>query len=339
VRHFEAALAILLWLVLLPAMLYLRSNIINCVIVALVIGLMLHAYSLRPYCVEFDDEEEEAMIMMSHPPSMMSNPVEHMNPGQSSRGVFDMSNKDTKEEWRLIGFVLLLLSTVGSSIAFSMGGSEALCSWLAPTASDCSIADLRRLQSNHSRFHCRDGFVDLSQRRSLLTKGGTMLKTYTEHRIAPIYLQQPEQQDIPVAWAVSKNLELSAEPCGKTGLCGLFASAASASSDKASFDKLKRILHNDLVEAGASRAFEEDSIPTVVLTNLADPEGKAVYSYVGLLFHLFVLFGLCNVQWLMFCEPESKIDASWSACGRCGNPESYDQLLEGIEQSECSEPH
>lgn len=319
----------MLWLGFFPTMFYVENDALNCVILFLTIALMLHAYTMRPYCTEFDDEEEEAMMEMglaSGGADGMAG-VASLSHHATTRDISSLNAvdiKDNQEEWKLVCFVIVLLCTVGSCIAFTMGGADVLHSWLAPAASPCSVKDLVDLQNSYARFHCSDGFVDLSQQRSILQKGGTLVKTYNEHRIAPVYLKKPSGTDIPVAWAVSKNLKLTGSPCGETGLCGIFTSKVHA-SDKAAFHALRDVAHLDVVkQKDSSKEIDKDSIPTVILTSLADPEGKAVYFYVGAILYFVVLLGLCNTQWSMFFEAPSKLDAD----NFFASKDDYDELRE-----------
>lgn len=311
VRHLEAACAIMLWIAYFPLMFFVHSDALNVCILVLVVFLMIHAYTMRPYCTEFDEDDEEAMMEMS-----LSNDAPQTPP----------MDKDSLEAWKLVGLLTILICTVGSIISFSMGGGDVLHSWLTIKKSGCSVAELAKLQNDFARFHCSDGFVDLNQQRSLMTKGGILVKTYTAYRIAPVYLQnQPTKTDLPVAWVVSKNQKLTEKPCGDDGLCGIFASKYGAESDQASYKALKTVARDEVIKAGASDKFDQDSIPAVVLTSLVDPEGKASYFYVGILFYCIVLFGLCNTQSQWLREPASKLDAD-RICGV--NRPGYDQLNE-----------
>merc|ERR1711988_2013615 len=89
--------------------------------------------------------------------------------------IFELTNKDNQEELKLVVFIIMLLCTVGSSIAFSMGGVDVLQLWLSPPALDCSLADLPKLQKEHDRFSCSDGRVDLALERTVLTTGGAFV--------------------------------------------------------------------------------------------------------------------------------------------------------------------
>merc|ERR1719498_1335388 len=99
-RHIEAAVAVILWASFLPAMFYVHNSALNCVIIVLVIGLMLHAYTMRPYCVEFDEEEEEAMLEMT-----MADPSNKT----VNNSMAVPSNKDHQEERKLVVFLVTLL--------------------------------------------------------------------------------------------------------------------------------------------------------------------------------------------------------------------------------------
>jgi len=316
-RHVEAAASVLLWVALFPSMFYVGNTALNIVFLFLVITLMLHAYTMRPYCTEFDEEEEEAMMDI-----VMGT--------EKNAHLAEITTKEHTEEFKLVGFLIIILCTVGCTTAFSMGGIDVFHSWFTKTATDCSVADLSKLQGTHARFHCSDGFVDLAQQRSVLTKGGSLVKTYTAYRIAPVYShRQPSKTDLPVAWTVSKNLKLTENPCGNNGLCGIFAPKESEPSDQASLKALKTVARDEVIKAGASDKFDEDSIPAVVLTSLADPEGKAVYFYVGMFFYLVVLIGLCNIQRSMLFETPSKLDADLIFSG---NRPGYDHLNDGNER-------
>merc|ERR1719305_1763716 len=98
------------------------------------------------------------------------------------------STKERDEEWKHLALVATLLGTVMCCICLSMGGVEALATWVAPTANGCSVADLGKLEGSHGRFHCTDGFVDLSQEMTLAEKGTSPMETYAHlYRIAPVY--------------------------------------------------------------------------------------------------------------------------------------------------------
>lgn len=319
-RHIEAAAATVLWIAFLPLTFFVGSDPLNCIMIILVIGLMIHAYTMRPYCTEFDEEEEEAMMemVMSTEPKLASNWP-------------DLQTKETAEEWKLVGLVIALLCTVGSGIAFGNGGAEVFHTWRAPMATDCSVAELADLQGKYQRFGCHDGFVDLGQQRSLMVKGGSLVKTYDMYRIAPVYTDQsPRSADLPIAWAVSKNLKLTKAPCGETGLCGIFTKNEDADKkDLENYKQLMKVAREAVVKAGASEKFDEDSIPSVILTSLVDPEGKTVYFYTGVIFYVVVLVGLLHTQRSMLIETPSKLDSE-RIFGGSTPPGGYDQLDERI---------
>jgi len=304
VRHLEAALATTLWLAFLPAAFYVGSGVLNTVILVLVIALAIHAYSMRPYCTELDEEEVEAM-----------GEVIRTNEPVKAGAYPGLAIKETSEEYRLVILIIVLLCTVGCSISFSMGGGQVVHQWLLPTAADCSMKDIAKIESTHPRFHCSDGFVDLAQQRSLMAVSGSLVKTYTAYRIVPVYEKEsPSKKDLPVAWAVSKNEKFTSAPCGgnRQGLCGIFIEKDPLwheAIDKANYKTLKKLASDEMVKGGASDKFDQDSIPAVSLTNLANPNGRAIYLYMGGSFYIIVLIGLINTQKTMLMEPASKLDA------------------------------
>merc|ERR1712046_114530 len=103
----------------------------------------------------------------------------------------ETSYKEFAEEWKLVLLVLTVASTLGATIAFSMGGGAVLRSWIAPVSKGCSVSDLHKIEGSFESFHCKDGFLDLSQQTSFMTKGGVMIKTYSAYRIAPVYSSKP----------------------------------------------------------------------------------------------------------------------------------------------------
>lgn len=319
-RHTEVALATILWLGFLPAAFFFDSPAVNCTMLAGIIGLMLHAWLTRPYFTEFEEEEEEEMMDMLNVPRPTVQ-------AQEDTAKKDYHNKDVLEEGRLVYLLVVLASIVACCISFASGGSLVVHTWLAPTAADCSVANLAKLELEHARFQCSDGFVDLARRMTLAVFNSTWMESYADfYHIAPVYTTQPSGPGTarPIAWSVSKNYDLASDPCKGKGLCGLFASKYGFSSDNQHF--------MSMLNYSGDNAFnitgEEEQLPMVSLTNLADPEGKLVFLSIAGVAYVFALAGLLYAQCMMYAEKTSKLDVYGSrlCCGNAATASGYTPL-------------
>lgn len=291
-RHVEVFIAIVIWLGILPVVYFIRSAALNCLALLLVIFLVAHAYSLRPFCTELNDEEEETI-------------GDALAGKQAAREGGSAENQ--LEEWKLVSVVMVLLCGIASVVALSVGGARALRVWTAPMVFQCSIADLDK---SVQRFHCKDGFLDKSQEQTLMLKGGLSVGvgTYTVYRMVPIYLspRDRDKNSIPIAWGVTQNAHIVNDICGQ-GVCGISPSLDSNPEEIASFAKLAKVLGEALVSAGANE-FDSGSIPTVILVDPNGPEGTPICFIVGAVFYVVVLSGLCFLQFHMHFEAPSKAD-------------------------------
>jgi len=311
VRHFEAALVLLVWIGFLPAAMYLTSThkaIVCTLALAVVLGMLLHSFFQRPYFTECDDVEldfEERSSLTKHTQE------EHVL-------VF--------EEWRLVFFLLLLLSSVGAAIGIGMGGDTVYHVLRTPGTSKCSVIDLADLQTSYEKVWCQDGFVDVSQQVSFYTKKGIMTSAYSIYRMAPVYSDSKRanassDRGAPVAWAITKDHHMAPAPCAD-GLCGLmldFKEGVFVSDvDRGIYGKLKNTLYDELKKnvdnsdetLYALRKFSKESVPAILLTDPSNPQGLAGYFVVGIVSYAVTLLGIICLQFQMFCEPSKKSEGA-----------------------------
>lgn len=310
VRHFEAALVLLVWIGFLPAAIYLTSThkAIVCILaLVVVLGMLLHAYIQRPYCTDEDVEVDFELI--------------GKDKERASESITKMVQEDHRlvfEEWRLVFFLAMLLSSVGAAIGVGMGGDVVFHVLRTPGTSKCSVTNLADLRESYEKVWCQDGFVDISQQVSFYRKKGIMTSAYDIYRMAPVYLDSKSAQapaserGEPVAWAVTKDQHMTPAPC-VDGLCGLlleFKDGVFVSDvDREIYGKLKDTLYDELQKHTDSK-FSKEKVPAILLTDPSDPQGLAVFFVVGITSYAITLLGIICLQVQMLCEPSKKTEGT-----------------------------
>jgi len=285
-RHTEVAVAAVLWGVVLPLVLLLvpleMMTWLSILLFAVFTALIMHAVSLRPFCVDKVNEEQD----------------EDLPPDQ------EKDANDSWEEVKLMLTALVLLSGVGGIVCLVLGGDAAFRSWMASGTLDCSVTDLEVLQeAGTAKFFCQDGFVDVTQQASILTKGTGFRGGMRIYRIAPVF--ESEGSKSLVAWSVTRDQVLSSSPCdGAMGLCGLFLQPASepcmssvvcfTPEERGRFTKMQGIVTQALQTSGVSTAGAAD-MPLVVLTDPHDPLGNMRHLLRAVGFWAFTFIGILAV--------------------------------------------
>lgn len=293
-----------------------------CTIILIIILLTIHSCTLRPFYTEtseFDVQDEYGEMWV------IDGPVQRDTGDVQLRGDKLPAHKEDWEECKLVFLCMLVISSVGCCISMTCGGAFVFRTWTARSASDCSVANLGDLwQDGYAKFSCKDGYVDFDHQLTTIQRENEVQgSTYTTYNMAPVY-QDPDDK-VPVAWAVAKNEHLDSGFQARLpvhagdGLCGIMVNTQPADrmckglycaseQDQRSFSELKhafvkhfnaegsRHSHGEQDTDSKESAFDVHALPTVELTNLANPEGKIRHFVYSVFLYVVTLLGLIGMQ-------------------------------------------
>mmetsp|Transcript_137160 Transcript_137160/g.242475 ORF Transcript_137160/g.242475 Transcript_137160/m.242475 type:complete len:392 (+) Transcript_137160:113-1288(+) len=309
-RFIELGLAFVLWAVACVFLLFFPHQLVaSLVIVFAMVCLVLHSQLLRPYCYEFD-EEEDALFGADLNDDAAENAVENGNP--NARRMFGELGQQFWEEWKLVLLCVLIMGSIGCVVSWTRGGAFAFQTWIAPKHAPCDVANLPEAHSGgNKKFSCQDGYLDVEGQVSLMKKVGILMPSYNTYRMAPVYSERPKDGDLPVAWAVSFNLHMNpARPMN--GASGIFVSLDEdpsicqsllciARQDQTAYLELRHLLE-DTIQKDVDDEFDAAKLPAVVLTDLRNPIGKTFHFLSGAACYLVVMICLCCVTTSMVME-------------------------------------
>lgn len=305
-RFVELIFAVVLWVAVFALLLLFKHQLVATVfIVFVMICLLLHSQLLRPYCYEFDEEEDtffEANLTDDAP-------IAESN----QRRMFGAElGQQFWEEWKLVCLCVIIMSSIGCVVCWTVGGSLAFQTWIAHKHTPCIVADLQEVQQNGiNKFGCQDGYVDVETSVSFMKQSGVMMPSYHTYRMAPVYSGSSKGGGAPVAWAVSKDFHITPLR-SKSGLSGIFVSLdedpstchsllCPSQEDQSAYVELRSLLQGSVKDGGAAK-FDAGKIPAVLLTDLMNPIGKAFHFLFGAACYVVVFVGLCCVQTSMIME-------------------------------------
>lgn len=345
-RHIVALFSTLLWLAV-PALYVLGEKTGYHVALSFATNLVVACLSvlgclLRPYCgdlVSEEDSDEEA-----NDPAAIGN-GSHSAAKEKQQAVKGPPPNEAElwpsdfDHLKLLWFWIAIIACgVGSNVLFAMGGFSVLQLSHAPQKKGCAVEQLQGLEQDFRKFHCLDGSVDLVHHRSVMKKQEGFQSAMAVYRIAPVYSDSSRTKGTdPVAWAVSKDMEMPRSPlCAGNGLCGLFvqagglrqscASSFSAGESGSLFcptveeQDLFRQISADLAKdlGAASR-----ELPLVTLTDPENPFGQNYLLYLAAALYGLTLVTLVGFQLELLLEPCRTVGGA-TATG--GIVDSYDPV-------------
>lgn len=336
-RHIVALSSTLLWLAV-PALYVLGMKTGNHVFISFAANLIIACLSvtgclLRPYCgdlVSEEDSDEEAQDTGSKNGTYALQAKDRQSvvkappPNESELWPSDFDHLKLLWFW-----IAIVVCGVGANVLFAMGGFSVLELRQAPQKKGCEVEQLQGLSQDFRKFHCHDGSVDLVHHRSVMKKQEGFQSGMAVYRIAPVYSDSGQAEGKnPVAWAVSKDMEMPRSPCpNKQGLCGLFVEAGGLRQSCASsfttgesgslfcptaeeqklFRKISTALAKDL--GAPSR-----ELPLVTLTDPENPFGQNYMLYFAAALYGLTLVTLVGFQLELLLEP-CRSDRGSSATG------------------------
>lgn len=310
-RFFELGLAFVLWAVVSVILLtWPHQMVATAFLSSVMVCLVLHSQLLRPYCYEFDEDEDA--LFGADPTEMTPNDATGDIGNSNAKRIFGELGQQFWEEWKLVMLSLLIMASMGCVLCWSRGGAFALQTWIAPQHAPCDVAALRDAPSwGSQKFSCQDGYLDVAGQVTLMKKAGTLVTSYNTYRMAPVYSERPEDGDLPVAWAVSKDIHLD-HARQISGAAGIYVALDEDPSfchmllcishvDQAAYLELRH-LFQDTFQKGVNGSFDAATRPAVVLTDLTNPIGKAFHFLTGAACHLIVIVALCCLTTSMVME-------------------------------------